>query len=80
LLPNKFRSKCYYDRGTDVMKSEVGDKVLLFDKTVRQGRSRKLSSQWIGTYEVTEMSKVNVTTKKGLKLLKLHLNRLNPVY
>jgi len=45
LRAGKVRSKDYYDKGTGVMKNEVGDKVLLYDETVRLGRSRKLSSQ-----------------------------------
>jgi len=36
LPANKVRRKDYYDEGTDVMKIEVGDKVLLFDETVRR--------------------------------------------
>jgi hypothetical protein len=78
LLANKFRSKGCYDKRTDMMKIEVGDKVLLFDEIVRQVRSRKLSSQWIGPSEVMELNKVGVTPRKGRKLIKLHVNRLKP--
>ena len=80
LIASKVRSKDYYDKGTEVMKIEVGDKVLLYDETVRWGRSRKLSSQWIGLYEVVEVNKVNATIKKGRKLIKVHVNRLKPFY
>jgi hypothetical protein len=80
LIASKVRSKDYYDKGTEEMKIEVGDNVLLYDKTVRRGRSRKLSSQWIGPYEVVEVNKVNATIKKGCKLIKVHLNRLKPFY
>ena len=80
LIASKVRSKDYYDKGTEVMKIEVGDKVLLYDETVRRGRSRKLSSQWIGPYEVVEVNKVNATIKKGRRLIKVHLNRLKPFY
>jgi hypothetical protein len=55
------------------MKIEVGDKVLLYDETVQWGRSRKLSSQWIGPHEVVEVN-------KGCKLIKVHVNRLKPFY
>ena len=48
------RSKEYYDEATRTLKLLVGDKVLLFDETVRRGRSRKLSAPWIGPYTVTE--------------------------
>ena len=45
LIESKVRSKDHNDKGTKVMKTEVGDKVLLYDETVRRGRFRKLSSQ-----------------------------------
>jgi len=54
--------------------------VLLFDETVRRGRSRKLSTQWIGPYTITDTDKVNVTIAKGRKLTKVHINRLKPFY
>ena len=60
LIASKVRSKDYYDKGIEVMKIEVGDKVLLYDETVRRGRSRKLSSQWIWPYEVVEVNKVKL--------------------
>jgi len=62
------------------MKTEMGDKVLIFDETVRQGRSRKLSSQRIVPLEVIEFNKENITTRKGLKLIKLYVNRLKSFY
>jgi hypothetical protein len=64
LIASKVRSEDYYDKGTEEMKIEVGDKVLLYDETMRRGGSRKLSSQWIGPYEVVEVNKVNATIKK----------------
>ena len=42
---------------------------MLYDETVRRGRSQKLSSRWIGPYEVIEVNKVNATIKKGHKLM-----------
>jgi hypothetical protein len=57
------------------MKIELGEKVLFYDETVRQGRSRKLSSQWTGPYEVVEVNKVSATIRNGLKLIKAHVNR-----
>jgi hypothetical protein len=54
--------------------------VLLYDETVRRGRSRKLSAQWIGPYTVTEVDKLNVTIAKGRKLTKANFNRLRPFY
>ena len=80
LITHKDRSKDYYDRKTEEMKIEIGDKVLLYDETVRRGRSRKLSAQWIGAYEVVGVDNVNVTIRKGRKLLKVHKNRLKHFY
>jgi len=80
LIKSKNRSKQYYDEATRALKLHVGDKVLLFDETVRRGRSRKLSAQWIGPYTVTEVDKVNVTLAKGRKQTKVHINRLRLFY
>jgi len=62
------------------MKLQVGDKVLLFDETVRCGRSRKLSIQWVGPYTITEIDKVNATITRGRKSTKVHVNCLKPFY
>jgi len=59
---------------------QVGDKVLLFDETVRRGRSRKLSAQWIGPYTIMEIDKVNATISRGRKVTKVHVNVLKPFY
>jgi hypothetical protein len=56
------------------MKIEVGDKVSLYDENVRRGRYLKLSSQWIGPYEVVEVNRVNATLRKGRKLINVHVN------
>jgi hypothetical protein len=45
----------------------VGDKVLLYDETVRRGRSKKLSSQWLGPYEVISLDRVNAIIKAQTK-------------
>jgi hypothetical protein len=50
------------------MKLQVGDKVLLFDETVRCGRSHKLSVQSVGPYTITEIDKVNATITIGRKV------------
>jgi transposase InsO family protein len=80
LVESKRRSKDYYDQGTEALSIKVGDKVLLYDETVRRGRSKKLSSQWIGPYEVMDIDRVNATIKRGRKLNKVHVNRLKPFY
>jgi hypothetical protein len=78
LLKTKQKSKEYYDRRAEKVELNIGDRVLLFDETVRRGRSRKLSSQWIGPYEVLGIDKVNVLIKRGRKVQKVHINRLKP--
>jgi len=56
---------------------KVGDKVLMYDETLRRGRSKKLESLWTGPYAIIEKnSKVNYTIKKGRKTMRVHVNRL----
>ena len=76
LIQAKHKSKEYYDRHTEEPSIKVGDKVLLFDETVRRGRSRKLCSQWLGPYEVICKEGVNATLKMGKRIQRVHLNRL----
>jgi hypothetical protein len=80
LIGSKGESKKRCDKTSGVMKLQVGDKVLLFDETVRRDRSRKLSAQWIGPYIITEIDKVNATITRGRKVTKVHINRLKPLY
>jgi hypothetical protein len=79
LVSSKTRSKDYYDKKAESQNLSVGDKALLCDETVRRGRSKKLSSQWIGPYEVVAVDKVNATIKRG-QLQKVHINRIKPFY
>lgn len=51
----------------------------LYDETVRRGRSKKLSSQWLGPFEIIYLDKVNATIKRGRRT-QVHLNRLKPFY
>ena len=53
---------------------------LLHDEKVRRGRSKKLCSQWLGSYEVIKVDKVNVIFKKGRHTQKVHINRLKLFY
>jgi hypothetical protein len=80
IIGHKEKSKEYYDKNTKEATFKVGDKVLLYDETVRRGRSKKLSSQWLGPYEVIWLDRVNATLKKGRRIQKVHLNRLKPFY
>jgi transposase InsO family protein len=80
LLQSKARSKLDYDKKIVPIALKTGDKVLLFDESVRRGRSRKLSTQWVGPYVVLEVTGVNATIKKGRNAIKVHVNRLKPFF
>jgi len=80
LLSGKERSKQYYDRGSDLPDIQAGQKVLISDETVRRGRSRKLSPQYLGPYELLAVEGVNVIIKKGRATQKVHVNRVRPYY
>ena len=80
LTASKSNSKENYDMMSGEIKLQVGDKVLLFDETVRRVRSRKLSAQWIGLYTIREIDKVNATITRGCKVTKVHVNRFKPFY
>jgi hypothetical protein len=43
------------------------------------GRSKKLSPQYIGPYEVVQVERVNVI-KRGRSAQKVHINRIRPFY
>ena len=80
LLQSKERSKVDYGKKTVYIAPHVGDKVLLFDESVRRGRSRKLSVQWVGPYVVLAADGVNATIKRGRSTIKVHVNRLRPFF
>ena len=59
----------------------MGDKVLLFDESVRRGISKKLSSLWIGPYTIIKkLSDVNYNIQKGKNKQTIHANRLKHFY
>jgi hypothetical protein len=62
LVLGKKRVKEHDDKKKEEIKLYVGDTVLQCDKTVRRGRSRKLSSPWIRPYEIVAIDKVHATT------------------
>jgi len=80
LLSNKERSKEYYDKNSETPDVQGGQKVLIFDETVQRGRSRKLSPQYIGPYELLAVEGVNVVIKKGRATLKIHVNRVRSFF
>jgi hypothetical protein len=80
LISSKEKSKECYDKNSEPFEIQIRQKVLLFDETVRRGRSKKLSPQYIGPYEVLAVDGVNVTIKKGRTTQKVHVNRIRPFY
>ena len=80
LISSKEKSKEYYDKGSEPFEFQIGQRVLLFDETVRRGRSKKLSPQYVGPYEVLAVEGVNVTIRKGRTTQKVHVNRITPFY
>jgi len=48
LLSNQEKCKEYYDKDSETIEIQIGQKVLLFDETVRRGRIKKLSPQYFG--------------------------------
>jgi hypothetical protein len=80
LISRKEKSKVQYDKRAEPFELKVGQQVLLYDETVRRGRSRKLSPQYLGPYEVLSVNGVNATIKKGRTTQQVHVNRLKPFY
>ena len=81
LFQSKISSKENYDKRNLVRNFNVGDKVLLFDESVRRGRSKKLSSLWIGPYTIIKkLSDVNYSIQKGKHKQTIHANRLKHFY
>lgn len=65
LISHKMKRKEHYDKETEPMTLETGQKVLLHDETVRRDQSRKLSRLYIGPHEITAVNGVNVTITRG---------------
>jgi transposase InsO family protein len=80
LVDSKTRSKQDYDKKAVQIALKVGDRVLLYDESVRRGRSKKLCAKWIGPYVVLAVDGVNATIKRGRTAVKVHVNRLKPFY
>lgn len=77
LKEEKLKAKKQYDRSTKEACFKVGGKVLIYDETLRRGRSKKLESLWTGPYTILEKnSDVNYTIKKGRKTVRMHINKL----
>lgn len=77
----KERSKDYYDQSANPREFTINDRVLLYNESVRRGRSKKLEQQWVGPYTVLEkISPVNYIIKMGNKRYTVHANRLKHFY
>jgi len=59
---------------------KVGERMILFDESVRRGRWKKLSAKWTGPYVVLAVDGVNANIKRGRNAIKVHVNRLKPFY
>jgi hypothetical protein len=80
LVDSKSRSKQVYDMRAVQISLKVGDRVLLYYKSVRRGRSKKLCAKLIGPHVVLAVDGVNATVKRGRTAVKIHVNRLKPFY
>jgi len=70
LKQEEIKAKLQYDKSINEKTFKIGDKVLLHDETVRRRRSKKLESQLIGPYTITEkISDVNYAIKGGRKTI-----------
>jgi len=73
----KQKSKKHYDKSTKEIEFKIGDQVLIYDETLRRGRSKKLDAKWKGPYVILEKkSNANYTLKTGRKSTTVHANRL----
>ena len=74
LIESKIRSKHYYDRNTNPVKFNIGDRVLLLDEARKDG---KLSELWRGPFMIKEIvSEVNTKIQVGKSDKIVHNNRL----
>jgi hypothetical protein len=78
LINSKEMSKRYYDQKENTVTFREGDLVLLLQQQVIRGRSKKLSSPWIGPYTEVEVTDVYCVLRSGTKKLtyKVRSNRL----
>lgn len=79
LTSGKERTKRNFDKNAQHKIFQPGELILLFDPTVKRGRSRKLKKPWLGPYKILErLSNVNYKIKKGKKDYVTHVNRMKP--
>lgn len=79
LTSGKERTKRNFDKDAQHKIFQPGKLILLFDPTVKRGRSQKLRRPWLGPYKILErLSNVNYKIKKGKKDYVTHVNRMKP--
>lgn len=77
LIDSKIKNKEYYDRKCRIEKYQIGNKVYVSNESNKIGKSKKLSPQFTGPYEIIEInSPVNVTVLMKRRKVKIHVNRL----
>lgn len=77
LLESKRVNKRTYDKRSRHIEFKAHDLVYLSNEQSKIGKSKKLSSYWLGPYKIIKVnSPVNVTIKIKNKKIKVHTNRL----
>lgn len=77
LIESKVTNKNYADRKTNSVKFEIGDYVYRTNEHTRPGRSKKLTSIYLGPYQIIEkLSDDNFKIRQKNKNLTVHANRL----
>lgn len=77
LIKSKETNKRLYDRKCKDIEFKEGDLVYLSNEQAKFGKSKKLSSYWLGPYKIIKVnSAVNVTIQIKKKKIKVHTNRL----
>lgn len=79
LTSGKERTKRNFDKNAQHKIFQPGELILLFDPTVKRGRSRKLKRPWLGPYKILQrLGNVNYKIRKGKKDYVTHVNRIKP--
>ena len=81
LTTSKESNKIWYDKNTNTKPHsyKIGDKVYITNDASKLGRSRKISSRYLGPYEIISVdSKTNVTIRINKKNVQVHVDRLKP--
>lgn len=81
IIQSKHINKKYYDKNINSSDYNIGDKVYLLNEQVGKGKSKKLTQNYAGPYEVIEkLSPVNYNILVKNKKLLVHTNRLKRAF